>query len=103
MVAPADLSLQLVEGDDVEDSSLLEGLDGVFDATHPVLASLLDQPVLAPPFGPLPNGLELLHDLGLWCVGGNVFFGDNLFFHRLGESLPEIGRFFFWARNDEGF
>src|SRR5919107_3077685 len=101
MVAPADLALQLVEGDDVEDPSLLEGFDGVLNATHPVLASLLDQPVLALPFGPLLNGLELLHDLGLWCIGGDVFFGDNLFFHRLGESLPEFRSSFFWPGNDK--
>ena len=44
----------------MEDPSLLQSLDGVLDATHPVLAGLFDEPVLAFPLGLLLDLLELL-------------------------------------------
>src|SRR5919112_1622762 len=45
MVAPADLAFQVEEGDEVENPALLQSLDGVLDAAHPILARLFEKAV----------------------------------------------------------
>src|SRR5919112_1160113 len=91
MVAPADFAFQVEEGDEVENPALLQSLDGVLDAAHPILAGLFDEPVLAFSLSLLLDLLELLHNLAFGRVGGDPPLCDDLLSYRLWERVPELG------------